>query len=483
MSAKKEYIEYVQKRLQTARRLAENKASSPVTKNRFPQRFVFERLIEHLSSFLDDNNRDQRWVAMPGLRGTGKSTLMAQAYLYLVQDRGLDAMDVLYVSMDSAVDQLGLGVRGVIDAYEAVSGEALDSVDSPRFILLDEVHFDQKWAQAVKDLYERAPNVFIIVTGSSALALQANNFLGADILRRMQIERVEPMRFTEYLKLKDNVDPLGFADDIAAALFKSVDSSEVEQRLLQLAPDIARYTAKYSSNDIQNFLVHGSLPFSIGLSREESLERMVGVTKEALRRDIQTYESAKFELDTINKFPKLVTLLSSWEDVSVKKLSDMLELNHVTVTNMVETLKKSGLIHAVPTYGGTATRTTRPPRYTFSASGIKAAFLWSIGQLGIGPEQYGLLLEDLFVHYFDVRGQLRVVDLFRIEKEAEADFMLKLHSGDLIACEVSFGSKGIEQVKQTMSRVKCKYGLVISKNQLARKGDVVFVPREFLFAY
>lgn len=476
-------ISYVQKSLQTARAIMTSRTKD-ANNEVFYKRFAFFRLKKLVDSFINEGKRDQRWVIMPGLRGTGKSTLLGQIYLYLIESLKIDQVDILYVSIDDVTDQLGCGIKDILESYETFTAERFETTSKLRFLLIDEAHFDDKWARVLKELYERAPNVFVIVTGSSALALQSDPHIGADIARRVQIEKLDPLRFTEYTLLKKRIKPPGLGSEIASALFNSRTASEVHQRLNAIQSEVATYWSKIDVGDDEKYLTHGSFPYSLGLEKEEAYNRIVRVTKEVFRRDITAYKGKQFDLSTIKKFPQLVTLLSAWEDVSIEKLRQALDIkSKETVTDMVEALKRAQIIHAIPAHGGTRVRVTRPPRYTFSATSIKTAFLWSIGQFVGSPDQYGKLLEELFVQFFDVDVPRRLVDMYRIEGSGECDFMLVSGDNKKIACEIGYGHKTTTQLKKTMGDIECKYGILISDDELAVFGDVVIVPKRYLFTY
>lgn len=75
-------------------------------------------------------------------------------------------------------------------------------------LFLDEVQYDKTWGLALKSLYDRTDKVFIFSTGSAALMLNTN----ADIARRTVFEKMQPLSFTEYLKIahgKEEIKGLG----------------------------------------------------------------------------------------------------------------------------------------------------------------------------------------------------------------------------------------------------------------------------------
>ena len=129
------------------------------------QRPVYARLIQTIDYFLD-NKQVSQWLIMTGLRGGGKTTLLAQTYLH----PRLRAATKFYLSLDYA-QLIGAEMSDVVAALEAKLGSALAKADKPVFVFLDEVHSLPKWSLAAKILYDRCPKLFLICTSSSALAL------------------------------------------------------------------------------------------------------------------------------------------------------------------------------------------------------------------------------------------------------------------------------------------------------------------------
>ena len=76
----KEAIEYIQNQLNRSEdRLRPYVFSSPTFT--FPERHVVIRIKKYVMDFLA-GSRTVRWVVVPGLRGVGKTTAMAQVFLY-----------------------------------------------------------------------------------------------------------------------------------------------------------------------------------------------------------------------------------------------------------------------------------------------------------------------------------------------------------------------------------------------------------------
>lgn len=150
---------------------------------------LFYRLEKYVKDFISGIDKN-RWVIMPGLRGTGKTTLLAQVYFNLVNEKKISPQNILFLPMDRISKLMKSDLYEIISLYEEMIGKKLEERDENIFLLIDEAHYDIKWDVACKALFDRTKNVFILVTGSSALALHS-----ADSARRVQKEHLFPLSF------------------------------------------------------------------------------------------------------------------------------------------------------------------------------------------------------------------------------------------------------------------------------------------------
>ena len=130
-----------------------------------------------------------------------------------------------YLSVDQITQIIGVSLQDTLSVYEEVIGVAFERLEKPLLLFLDEVQYDPKWAVTLKTIYDRSSNVFIISTGSSALSLQNN----ADVARRAFTEKLFPMCFTEYIKVKDNnkYEQKGLALQLRKAIYESINAEGV----------------------------------------------------------------------------------------------------------------------------------------------------------------------------------------------------------------------------------------------------------------
>src|SRR3989344_3733842 len=206
----------------------------------YPRRHVFVRIDKYLTDFLS-GKRESRWVIIPGLRGVGKTTLLAQLFFKFKNSKEIKDKNLLYISVDDIITA-GFSLAEALEGYEIVLGKNFEGLKDPVFLFIDEVQQDSQWAAVLKGMYDKAHNVFVVCTGSSAVQLQTN----ADVARRGIFEKLYPLSFVEYEMLKNNFFPdPRLKQSIKDAIYDSSSASEVHTRLGMLDRNMATQRAKF----------------------------------------------------------------------------------------------------------------------------------------------------------------------------------------------------------------------------------------------
>lgn len=451
---------------------------------------VFERSGEQLEqrddlarifTIIDDfrsGGRHVRWLVLPGLRGVGKTTMLAQTY-YRLKAMGVPTEDMLYLSLDDLQLRLGSSLYDALTAYEGRIGTAFESMKRDFFLFVDEAHYDPTWHQAVKSLYDRTGNVFVIVTGSSALALGGN----VDTARRALEINVLPLSYREFLKLDRNAHlPRDLSRKLGDVLFSSPDYDALKKGLIDIETALSEIEVAIRPYSLENYLRKGSLPQVLGIGDENTVMSLISSTIDrVLERDLLAQR--QLDRQTLIKASNLLSYLAFGDRLSHQSLSTNLGINRVTLSAILEGLVKADVIHRVMPYGPESTRMRRTPIYRFTSPAMRAAVLTQLGRLGSDHADYGLLFEDatvLTLRKAHSNGNLRRFDFD--PKSAGADLIITRGNGSRAVLEVGFGSKGTKQALSTMKEVGAIYGLSAGKGSLRFNDEekVAMVPREWL---
>ena len=130
-------------------------------------------------------NWDARMIGIKGARGVGKTTLLLQHILENYED--ID--QTLYASLDD----LWFATHSLIDLVDWAYRHGIDR------LYLDEVHRYKLWSETLKNIYDNYPDMRIVYTSSSLLALDNGK---VDLSRRQTPYTLHGLSFREFLEFE-----------------------------------------------------------------------------------------------------------------------------------------------------------------------------------------------------------------------------------------------------------------------------------------
>lgn len=443
----------------------------------FFKRSAYPVLNKYIKDFVNKKSTDPRIIIMPGLRGTGKTTLLAQLFL----DQPLKDVQKVYLSIDEIVKRFEVNLWDVIDHFEEINGMHLEEMKEPLLLFLDEVHYDPKWASFLKSLYDRSKNVLVVCTGSAALLLREQ--INADIARRAIFLEVHPVNFTEYLLLKDRKYPVkGLGEELRQAVMLAKNAKESHNMLMSLDQKVKTYWRDITHLEIQRYIKLGTFPFTIHSKNEALALDYVGqMLNKVTFTDIPQF--ASFEIDTLNRVEKMLYILSSSIGISVTQLGQTIETKAHILNDLLAALEKAGLLLRVMPYGAHTKQVRKPSKYLFATPAIRYFFLSSRDSIGVFENYQGHLFEDITSMYFNkILEKFGASSLTYDVAKGGADFIL-MRGEKKIVVEVGAGEKKTRQVISTMQKVKSDYGLILHSGNLSldEANNIVSIPwRYFL---
>src|SRR3989338_7862890 len=444
---------------------------------KYPQRNIYDKVDQYFRDFLNKTNTQDRWIIIPGLRGVGKTTILAQ--LFLNHQQEVDDRRMLYVSLDEVVNVLGSSLKDVLSAYERILGESFEKLTKPVFIFIDEAQYDSKWASVLKSVYDRSNKVFVICSGSSAVSLQTNT----DVIRRSIFQKLFPTSFSEFLMIRDGKLPIkGLKQNIKDALFNSESAKDAYDKLKSIAQSVLNAWSSIDRHYVDEYLRIGTLPFAIKMKDEVRVYQTITLLLDkVINQDVQGL--GRFDTKTLIHIKRVLFLLAESDVVSIQKLATTLETSVNTVSNILEVLEQAELLIRVMPYGSNSKKVRKPSRYQFMSSAMRSAFLSVAGNEQIFASQKDRLMEDIVAMTLyrefvaNNRGALNYDS-----SKAGADFILTIAGENIIPIEVGIGDKSGTQVRNTMKKIgSAKYGVVICRNSLTLLDDanVVKVPLDY----
>jgi len=442
---------------------------------RHPQRFLYVKLQKYITDFLEKKSAN-RMVIIPGFRGVGKTTLVAQ----VCSDFKNKDFKVLFLSVEDLRNYFDVSINDIISAYEKVISENLESVKKPILIFLDEVQTDPKWAITLKSLFEKTSNVFLCITGSSAISLQAT----PNIARRATFKPMTPMCFGEFQMIKNKVYPTpNLKKRIREAVYFSQTAGDVYDKLEKLQGNVNAYWSKIDRNDVKKYLSYGTFPSSLVMPNEVSIYNNISLLLDKIiKQDMPILGS--FDQDTLGVVKRILVAIAENDTTSLSVLADKFKINRLTIANIFDVLEKAELIVKIPPHGSNMTIANKPNKYLFMSPAIRMSFFYFTGNESTYLTRQGKLLEDSIGAHLYREFIIRGDGIIRYDSaQGGADFILQIGNAKKIVIEVGLGNKDKKQVIGTMKKVKSDYGIIFSSTglKLDEGTNIVSIPLDYYF--
>lgn len=285
-----------------------------------------EKLYQYQSSLLqkvnldfkrylfDEVKWDERFVAIKGLRGVGKTTLLLQHLKYNLKDIRKN----LYVTLDHPWFYNNT-LFDLAQQFYLLGG---------RTLLVDEVHKLPNWSQEIKIIYDGLPDLQLIFTSSSALDL----FRGeSDLSRRVISYDLKGLSFREYLLFFHQIN------------FPKINLSDLIINHVEFAQGISSDFRPLSL--FSDYLKRGYFPFSKALSQQSFEVRLIQTIDVTLNEDLAYIND--FSPANIIKLKKLLGILA--ESVpftaNITSIADKIGIGRNTIKSYLHALGKSGLLY------------------------------------------------------------------------------------------------------------------------------------------
>ena len=468
-----ELVQYLQQQIRTTNERLKRFTHSPDGK-KHPKRFIFVKLQKYIDDFISKKS-ENRMVIIPGFRGVGKTTLMAQTCTEYQSKVG----KILFLSVEDAKNLFDAGINELMAAYEEILGNNLESVKEPIIIFLDEIQSDPKWAITLKSLFEKTTNIFFCCTGSSALVLQTTT----NLARRAVFEKMPPMCFTEYEMIKNGVYPPKLKEKIRQAVYFSASVEDVYNNLKPLQASVHQYWSKVNRGDIRAYLAYGTLPFSFVMPNESAVYDSISLLLDKIiKQDLPML--GNFDSNTLGVVKRIIFAIAENDTTSLNVLEEKFKINRLTIASIFDALEKAELLIKIPAYGSNMTIAKKSNKYLFMSPAIRMSFFYFTGQESTYLTRQGKLLEDSIGSHlyreFIIRGQGAI----RYDSEqGGADFVLQILNNKQIIIEVGMGDKDKKQIINSMKKINSDYNLIFSGSglQIDKESKTVSVPLEYYF--
>ena len=269
--------------------------------------------LDFIRSAENDINWNARLVCVRGPRGVGKTTLLLQ---HIKKTFSENLQNVLYVSLDN----LYFVENSLIDFVETFVQRG------GTHLFLDEVHKYPNWSQAIKNIYDDYPELFVVFTGSSLLEILNAR---ADLSRRVLVYNMQGLSFREYLSIKTKVElPVLSLEEIIK------NNEKLSFQIVSKVKPFAYF---------EDYLKIGYYPFFLE-GEEDYTSRLTEVINMIL--DIELPLLRKIDTSYISKIKKLLMVVAKSAPfiANTTELASMIGVARQTLLSYFDYLEESMLI-------------------------------------------------------------------------------------------------------------------------------------------
>ncbi len=472
MPSKEELVDYVHAKQREIRILADNNLN-----NIDNERVQYNEIKKHVDGFCNtENEYFNRFIMMPGLRGVGKTTILYQIYQYLINEKRIKNSNILYLNLDDLKSAYDVGIQEIFEVYlEDIHQTIPASLSEKIFLLIDEAQLDENWAKYGKLLFEKSYNIFMLITGSSALDLELNT----DASRRITRKQIFPCNFQEYLLLKYNlnIEKNNFKDLILRGDTESIDNAIITENIIK--KDLINLNNDPKIEFIK-FLHSQSFPFALNLDETEIHMLTNNMVKKIVNDDLTYFKT--FNNITNNNIMRLLTYLATKKpgQTSNIAIAQSLNISVKTVSKILSALEQSQLIFTVNAYGSAGKMLKKPSQHFFQTPSIKAALNYRVGRYDLNHEKcFSVLFENLVASYLSrlSHDTMSSLGLFYDANKKGVDFIVK-HLDKIIPIEVGIGKKTKSQLKIAKNKYDADMGILISNrtSSIEFKNEILYIP-------
>ena len=440
-------------------------------------RLEFNEIKKQIDNFIEDKYSN-RFIVMPGLRGVGKTTILYQTYEYLFKEKNISLNNILYISCDELNDIIESNIKELVEIYiKNKFNKNIRTLNEKVFLLIDEAQYDKNWAISNKIIFDKSDNIFMIITGSSAIHLQYN----ADAARRLKKKVLTPLNYNQHLKLKYSKTFNKLSDSLYELIFTGNTENAIKYEFE--ANKILTNIIEYNSSEWDYYLKYGGFPSVDGDKPMTDIqEEIITMTNRIITEDIMQIKTISSKNQTIARRIIRQLALQKPGEISQHKLSNYLKTSLSNINNILDLLEKTELIFHCEAFGGSSRRLKKAWKYYFASSSIRHALSMNMGNTMKNSEEYeGILIENLVASNLFNLSNSRI-DSFNIyydpNKNKNVDFVIQDSFENPIPIEVGRGKKKKDQIKNAMNRYNSEYGIVIAntKSSIEKDGDIIFIP-------
>jgi len=374
------------------------------------KRRIFEEVLKYM---------DLRQILMfTGLRRVGKTTLMFQIIDWLIKEKNINPVKILYYSFDEVAGS----IEEIISTYEK---EILkDNISEQKiYLFFDEIQKLEDWSSKIKVFYDIYANIKIFISGSASLNLVINT--RESLVGRFFDFLIDTLDFEEYLEFKNIKIDKEMEKTFEVNLIKS----------------------------FEDFLKSGGFIEALELE-DIKLARYFreGIIEQLIFKDLP----ATFSINYPDLLYKIVKIIASRPGIYLdyKNIAQDLKYDQRTISDYVSYLEYSMLVRKVFNYSSNYLTTEKKMKRAYLTN---SAFNYATN----GVSDFSLIVEQYFIDFFKAKY------FYRSPQKEEVDIILK-GTDNPIPLEIKIrnviGKEDLIPIFKFLKKFKLQKGYIITKN-------------------
>jgi uncharacterized protein len=503
--------------------------------NPFPPRHVLESLGQTIDAYFNRTSQ-LRMIALAGLRGIGKTTLMWQLAKKIYDQY---SQDIYFFDIKELSEYLnGVKLHTVLLKFEEIIlKKRFYELDKPIIFLFDEVHDADNWSRHLKILHNKCKRAFIICTGSSALLLDTN----PDLPTLWYCKHIFPFSFSEFIqanlwrssldyqmaekKINTIIKNITFESsseeiflkkislwgkerkeeaqtllqpnlekELKKVLFFSDNIEMVKERMEVISPIINSYMEKIKQvfpnmeEKLKEYINYYNIPRFFSTDNKEIIcKQTIEMFEKILFEDVLTWlkiktskNDSQSEIIDIPKIRKLLFDIASSDEFNLEKFSNT-GCTKKEIELFIDVLNKAEVLNVFLPYVKNSNR-----KLFFMSPTLRVALHGVLHGYDIDDNLQAILYEEIVAMY--LKNLLPDVPIFfaiskndhQAQRARSPDFVIETGNKPII---LEVKTKKIDTRQIANSKIEFRYGILIvaeAKNY-SIVGNTLIIPLSWFF--
>lgn len=385
-------------------------------------------LVRHLDNRISSHfSKYKEILLLLGPRQSGKTTLLKRIFPIAA-----------YLLVDNEP------VRKALESYDLNTYKQL--FPATKQLIIDEIHLLTNPGRAAKIIYDQAPEINLIITGSSSLNIK--NKAAESLAGRFIEYQLLPLTFSEYLT------QLGLEKSLNFRLFEQLIEGPSNKKMYLFDVNQA----------LQNAVIYGLYPRLIDQPR--NTEYLTNLANTLAFKDIDELSLIEKRRDAVNLLKLLAFQIGKL--INYSELASKLGLNQETVKRYLEIFEQSFIIYRLyPYFQNKRREISKSPKVYFYDTGLRNAIINNLSPLDLRPDA-GQLFENFLVNEATKANSYNnsgyALNYWRTKQGSEVDLILSA-ANNLLGIEIKLGTEKAAGLTALVNHYpKAKTRIVTSEN-------------------